>query len=101
MVRSNYLSLVLFTINAAVNSETGFRPLDAKFGSDDGPRDLALHQRNSEVPLPTKLSSPYSGPYEVIQQVKNDVEYRHLVMRNIKVLNFTCLKLFVGDREEA
>ena len=49
MVRSNYLSLVLFTINAAVNSETGFRPLDAKFGSEDGLRDLALHQRNPEV----------------------------------------------------
>ena len=31
------LSLVLFAINDAVNSETGVRPLDAKFGSDDGP----------------------------------------------------------------
>jgi len=30
------LSLVLFVINDAVNSETGLRPLDAKFGSADG-----------------------------------------------------------------
>ena len=31
------LSLVLFAIKDAVNSETGVRPLDVKFGSDDGP----------------------------------------------------------------
>ena len=31
------LSLVLFAINDGVNSETGVRPLDAMFGSADGP----------------------------------------------------------------
>jgi len=30
------LSLVLFAINDSVHSETGRRPLDTKFGSDDG-----------------------------------------------------------------
>ena len=29
------LSLVLFAVNDGVNSETGVRPLDAMFGSDD------------------------------------------------------------------
>ena len=53
------------------------------------------------MPRPTKLTSPYTGPYEVIQQLKNDVECRHLVMGNIKVLHVTRLKLFVGTREEA
>ena len=128
------LSLVLLVINDAVNSETGVRPLDAKFGSADGiyfrlpensspseitnawvravdvdlqhtravsleyqkslvvnrsqdtpeqlqncyqPRDFVLNQRNPDAPLPTKLSSPYARPYEVIQQYKDDVECRH------------------------
>ena len=152
------LSLVLFVINDAINSETGVRPLDAKFGSADGiyfhlpdnaspseitnawvraldedlqhtravsleyqkslvtkrtkdtpeqfqncfqPGDFVLHQRNPDVPLPSKLSSPYAGPYEVIQQYKNDVECRHLVMGNVTRLHVTRLKLFVGTRDEA
>ena len=152
------LSLVLFAINDGVNSETGVRPLDAMFGSEDSPYfrlpdstdpssitsawvrgldedlrhirakslafqkelvqerckdtpeefqnkyqagDFVLFQRDPSVPRPTKLTSPYTGPYEVIQQLKNDVECRHLVMGNIKVLHVTRLKLFVGTREEA
>ena len=31
------LYMVLFVVNDTVHSETGFRPLDLKFGSDDGP----------------------------------------------------------------
>ena len=31
------LCMVFFVINDSVHSETGFRPLDLKFGSDDGP----------------------------------------------------------------
>ena len=31
------LCLIVFSINDAVNSETGVRPFDAKFGSMDGP----------------------------------------------------------------
>ena len=63
--------------------------------------DLVLFQRSPDAPLPTKLSSPYTGPYEVIQQYKNDVECRHLVMGNVKVLHVTRLKLFLGTRDEA
>ena len=40
------------------------------------PGDFVLFQRDSEVPRPSKLASPYTGPYEVIQQLKNDVECR-------------------------
>jgi hypothetical protein len=32
-----FISLVIFVINDSINSETGLRPLDTKFGSDDGP----------------------------------------------------------------
>ena len=63
--------------------------------------DLVLFQRSPDAPLPTKLSSPYTGPYEVIQQRKNDVECRHLVKRNIKVLHVTRLKLLLGTRDKA
>jgi len=48
------------------------------------PGDFVLFQRDPNVPRPTKLSSPYTGPFEVIQQRKNDVECRHLVMGNIR-----------------
>jgi len=65
------------------------------------PGDFVLFQRDPTVPRPTKLASPYTGPFEVIQQKKNDVECRHLVMGNIRVLHVTRLKLFVGTREEA
>ena len=50
---------------------------------------------------PTKLASPsYTGPFEVIQQTKNDVECRHLVMGNIGSCAFL-MKLFTGTHEEA
>ena len=32
-----YLPLVFFVMNDEVNSETGFRPMDLMFGSEDGP----------------------------------------------------------------
>ena len=138
------LSLVLFAVNDGVNSETGVRPLDAMFGSDDSPYlrlpdsvdpssitsawvrgldedlrhirakssafqdelvkartqdtpdetqnryqpgDFVLFQRDPTVPRPTKLASPYTGPFEVIQQTKNDVECRHLVMGNLSLIH--------------
>ena len=64
------------------------------------PGDFVLFQCDPAVPRPSKLASPYTGPYEVIQQLTNDVECRHVVMGNIKVLHVTRQKLFVGSREE-
>jgi hypothetical protein len=43
----------------------------------------------------------YLGPYEVIRQVKNDVEVRDLVRGNIKVFHVERLKIFHGSKEEA
>ena len=34
------------------------------------PGDFVLFQRDPTVPRPTKLASPYTGPFEVIQQTK-------------------------------
>jgi len=152
----------MFVINDGVNSETGVWPLDAMFGSADGPyfrlpdsvnpssitstwvRGLDEDLRHigaksssfqqelvkertldtpeecnrrprtvislgilcrfngiSTVPRPTKLTSPCTGPFEVIQPKKNDDECRHLVMGGIRVLHVTRLKLIVGTQEEA
>ena len=151
------LCLVTFALNDAISSETGVRPFDAKFGSEDGPYlrlpdsvipseitnawvkaldqdlkhirsvsaqfqaeliaerlaatpeetqnvfqpgDLVLFRLNPDNPLPTKLSSPFLGPYQVIQQRKNDVECKHLVMGTIKWFHVTRLKMFHGTEEE-
>ena len=59
--------------------------------------DFVCIRRAPNVPRPTKLSSPYTGPYEVIQQRKNDVECRHLVLGNIKVFHVTQLKVITGS----
>jgi len=153
------LALILFTINDEVNSETGIRPLDAKFGSEDGtyfklpetgtfpeiastwfrnlntdlsvirqisksyqvelirertacnppadaqnlfqPGDLILYRYPVGKPKPTKLSSPYLGPYKVIQQIKNDVQARHMTMGTIRTFHVTDIQLFIGNEDEA
>ena len=152
------LSLIIFTLNDSINSETGCRAFDLKFGSQDGPYlklpdlqpspefsqkwlnllnddlkvireistkfqadliatrlaqtpeekqnkfqpgDLVLFQLNPDKPKPTKLTSPYLGPYEVLRQVKNDVEVRHVSLGVVKQFHVTRLKLFAGSMEDA
>ena len=151
------LCLVLFVINDEVNSETGVRPLDARFGSSDGaylkfpedavpgevshqwlseldadlknirdksakyqeelaakrlkntpeefqnvykPGEMILWQRSPDQPLPSKLSSHYLGPYEVISQNKNDVVCRHMATGEVKYFHVTRVKMFHGSKEE-
>jgi hypothetical protein len=48
-----------------------------------------------------KLDSKYKGPYEVIRQVKDEVEVRHLALGSIQRLLVERLKIFVGSKEEA
>lgn len=152
------LALIIFTLNDSINSETGCRAFDLKFGSQDGPYlklpklqpgpefsnkwlslvnedlkaireistkfqadliatrlaqtpadkqnkfqpgDLVLFQLNPDKPKPTKLTSPFLGPYEVLRQIKNDVEARHVSLGVIKQFHVTRLKLFAGSMEEA
>lgn len=47
-----------------------------------------------------KLNSRHRGPYEVIKQIKNDVEARHLNLGSISVLPVSRLSIFTGTREE-
>ena len=37
--------------------------------------------------LDTKLSPPWLGPYQVVQQVKNDISVRHIVLQSTAVLH--------------
>jgi len=63
--------------------------------------DLVLFQRNPTVPLPSKLTLRYVGPYEVLEQVKNDVHCRHLCMGAVEGFHVERLKLYHGKREDA
>jgi hypothetical protein len=65
------------------------------------PGDLVLFQLNPDNPLPTKLTPKFRGPYEVIEQQKNDVRCRHIILGDVKEFHVTRLKLFTGSREEA
>ena len=47
-----------------------------------------------------KLNSRHRGPYEVIRQVKNDVEARHLNLGSIAIMPVDRLSIFTGSREE-
>jgi len=51
--------------------------------------------------LPAKLSPKWLGPYEVIEQKKNDVKCVHLCLRTTMELHVTRLKPFFGSREAA
>jgi hypothetical protein len=65
------------------------------------PGDFVLFQLDPTKPKPTKLSSPYTGPYEVLRQVKNDVECRHVSLGVVRKFHVTRLKLFSGSEEQA
>ena len=48
-----------------------------------------------------KMGTRYKGPYEVIQQIKNDVEARHVIMGNIERFDVERLIVFPGDKAAA
>lgn len=65
------------------------------------PGDLVLFRRDTSKPLPSKLSTPYAGPYEVISHVDNTVSAKHVTMGNIKDFHVDRLKLYLGDLSTA
>jgi hypothetical protein len=65
------------------------------------PGDLVLFQHDPNFPLPTKLSPKYIGPYIVLQQIKNDVDCRHIILGHVKTFHVSRLKIFHGSEEEA
>ena len=65
------------------------------------PSDFVLYQYPPDRPKPTKLSSPYLGPYEVRIQLKNDLEASHVVPGGLRTFHVNQVKLFVGSRAQA
>jgi hypothetical protein len=49
----------------------------------------------------TKLTPRYRGPYEVVKQVKNDIECKHLAGGATEFLHVESVQLFIGSREQA
>ena len=49
----------------------------------------------------SKLVPRYKGPFEVIKQVKNDIECKHMSMGNIETLHVEEVQLFIGSRDQA
>lgn len=64
------------------------------------PGDLVLFQLDPSKMLPSKLTMKYRGPYEVIEQYKNDVQCRHLCMKTVATIPVDRLKLFSGTRSD-
>ena len=50
---------------------------------------------------PTKLSPKLLGPYEVIQQIKNDISCRHVTKNVVSKLHTSRVTPFVGSKSEA
>jgi hypothetical protein len=48
-----------------------------------------------------KLAPRYAGPYQVIKQVKNDVEVRRVIMGNVATFSVEDLIVFSGDVKSA
>ena len=67
------------------------------------PGDLVLFNPREQPSdhLPSKLSPNWLGPYSVINQVKNDVAVKHIVLNTEAVLHVERLKPFFGTFEEA
>ena len=65
------------------------------------PGELVLVRRDPDKPLPSKLSLPFTGPYEVLQHDGNAVRCRHLAAHHIADYPVTRLKIFHGSLEDA
>ena len=63
--------------------------------------DLVLFRLPRDKPKPHKLHPVYLGPYEVLKQVKNDVEVRHMATNKISTLFVGDLKAFFGSPSDA
>ena len=62
--------------------------------------ELVLLQRDPTRTLPNKLAPNFMGPYKVIRHTKNDVECRHLVMKNVCIFDVSRVEMFHGTEQD-
>ena len=62
--------------------------------------DFVLYKPRQAI-KPSRFSPKFEGPYEVIEQTKNDVVARHVNLGVTKTFYVEDLKIFHGDREDA
>jgi hypothetical protein len=63
--------------------------------------DYVLLQLDPNAPKPTKLSARFRGPYEVLEQYKNDVKVKDIITGAILTLHVSRLKIFHGTPAQA
>lgn len=63
--------------------------------------DFVLREVPKDKPRAHKLRGPYTGPYVVQSQYKNDVEVKHLSIGNVFKFHVSTLKPFRGDLDTA
>ncbi|KAJ1385956.1 hypothetical protein B484DRAFT_461164, partial [Ochromonadaceae sp. CCMP2298] len=63
--------------------------------------DFVLFHRDPARMLPDKLTLKYTGPYEVIEQVNNNVKCRHMNDGVVSTLHVERCKLFIGSGDSA
>ena len=58
-------------------------------------------EKQSDFAPAGKLGPNWFGPYEVIEQVKNDVTMKHMCIHSIEIQHVDRIKPFFGSREDA
>jgi hypothetical protein len=106
LVKSIDADLKLIREIIIVNAQ---RHVAARYGDTDPlkqnmyqPGDFVLFQRWMPSELkPTKMTAPFTGPFEVLNQVKNNVTCRHLATGKVEIFYVERLRIFHGSREVA
>jgi hypothetical protein len=65
------------------------------------PGDFVLVIHNRDTFRDFKLHPKFEGPFEVVNQVKNNVEMRHLALKHYEKHHVDDIKIFHGTAEEA
>ena len=96
------------TLQAKLKAKIKAEPIDLATGT---PRAYAATRISFKTPsttdtpnkdfLPSKLTTPYKGPYVVLSQYKNDVTCKHANVVTVQVFHIDRIKPFCGSLEEA
>ena len=62
--------------------------------------ELVLWQRDPTTPSSNKLAPNFKGSYKIIRHTKNDIECRHLVVKNICIFDVSRVKMFHGSEQD-